>query len=181
MNRNQANRISFGPFILDLHTHELWKHGVKIKLSGQPLEILSLLLQNPGQLVVREQLRDLLWPGDTFVDFDHGLNAAINKLREALNDSAAAPTYIETLPRRGYRFIANPSDSSSEVGAAPVGFKGGDLNSSSTDVQPLVVPVSKQAFGAASSHPYFLGGTMVFVLVLAGTLLLQHVYSNTTH
>ena len=174
MNHNQADSISFGPFILDLHTHELSKHGVKIKLSGQPLEILSLLLQNPGHLVAREQLRDLLWPGDTFVDFDHGLNAAINKLREALNDSAAAPTYIETLPRRGYRFIANPPDSSSEVGAAPVGY------SPSTDAQPLVVPVSKQAFGAASSHPYFFAGTMVFVLFLAGTLLLQHVYSNTT-
>jgi Tol biopolymer transport system component/DNA-binding winged helix-turn-helix (wHTH) protein len=181
MNRNQPNRISFGPFILDLHTQELWKDGVKIKLSGQPVEILSLLLQNPGRLVTREQLRDLLWPGDTFVDFDHGLNAAINKLREALSDSADAPTCIETLPRRGYRFISNPSDSSSELVAAPVGFKGGDLNSTSTDAHPSVTLVSKPSFWAAPLHSYFFAGTVLLVLVLAGTLLLQRVSSNTSH
>src|SRR6266568_4502003 len=85
---------------------ELRKHGVKLKLVGQPFEVLAMLLECPGQLVTREELRARLWPTDTFVDFDHGLNAAVNKLRDALNDSAEKPNYVETLPRRGYRFIS---------------------------------------------------------------------------
>src|ERR1700680_653855 len=101
-----SDRVSFGPFEVDLHTHELWKYGTRIRLVGQPFEILFLLLSKPGELVTREELRRRLWPGDTFVDFNHGLNAAVNKLREALSDSAENPRYIETLPRRGYRFIA---------------------------------------------------------------------------
>src|ERR1700681_559645 len=101
-----SDRARFGPFEVDLHTHELWKYGTRIRLVGQPFEILALLLSKPGELVTREELRGRLWPGDTFVDFNHGLNAAVNKLREALSDSADAPRYVETLPRRGYRFIA---------------------------------------------------------------------------
>jgi len=101
-----SGRVRFGPYEVDLHTHELWKHGTRLKLVGQPFEILAVLVQRPGQLVTREELRTQLWPGDTFVDFNHGLNAAVNKLRDALCDSAEDPKYIETLPRRGYRFIA---------------------------------------------------------------------------
>ena len=82
------------------------ERGIRIKLLGQPFEILAVLLSKPGQLVTREELRSRLWPADTFVDFNHGLNAAMNKLRDALCDSADNPRYIETLPRRGYRFIA---------------------------------------------------------------------------
>ena len=103
---NGSDRLKFGPYEVDLHTHELWKHGTKLKLVGQPFEILALLVRRPGQLVTREELRSQLWPGDTFVDFNHGLNAAVNKLRDALCDSADDPKYIETLPRRGYRFLA---------------------------------------------------------------------------
>ncbi len=106
MTGNGSDRARFGPFEVDLHTHELWEHGTRIRLVGQPFEILALLLSKPGELVTREELRARLWPGDTFVDFNHGLNAAVNKLREALSDSAESPRYIETLPRRGYRFIA---------------------------------------------------------------------------
>lgn len=106
MNGNGSDRVQFGPYEADLHTHELWKYGTKIKLVGQPFEVLAILLSKPGELVTREELRDRLWPGDTFVDFNHGLNAAVNRLREALSDSADAPRYVETLPRRGYRFIA---------------------------------------------------------------------------
>ena len=106
MTRNGSDRARFGPFEVDLHTHELWKFGTKLKLVGQPFEILSVLLSRPGELVTREELRARLWPGDTFVDFNHGLNAAVNKLREALSDSADTPRYVETLPRRGYRFVA---------------------------------------------------------------------------
>jgi TolB-like protein/DNA-binding winged helix-turn-helix (wHTH) protein/Tfp pilus assembly protein PilF len=98
--------VRFGPFEADFRTGELRKHGVKLKLVGQPLEILAMLLERPGQLVTREELRARLWPTDTFVDFDHGLNAAVNKLRDALSDSAEKPNYVETLPRRGYRFIS---------------------------------------------------------------------------
>src|SRR5262249_41401224 len=105
MNGTNPGRVKFGPFEADLHTHEIWKYGVKIKLVGQPFEVLAILLDKPGELVTREELHERLWSGDTFVDFDHGLNAAVNKLREALSDSVDTPRYVETLPRRGYRFI----------------------------------------------------------------------------
>src|ERR1700756_1489947 len=106
MSRNGSDRARFGPFEVDLHTHELWKFGTRLKLVGQPFEILSVMVSKAGGLITREELRALLGPADTFVDFNHGLNAAVNKLREALSDSAENPRYIETLPRRGYRFIA---------------------------------------------------------------------------
>ncbi|HXH50995.1 MAG TPA: winged helix-turn-helix domain-containing protein [Terriglobia bacterium] len=98
--------LRFGAFELDLRAGELRKQGLKIKLQEKPLQILALLLDNPGQAVTREELRQQLWTVDTFVDFDHGVNTAINKLREALGDSAENPRFIETLPRHGYRFIA---------------------------------------------------------------------------
>jgi len=101
----EQDLVRFGPYSVDLHTRELHKDSIRVRLVGQPFEILTLLLSRPGELVTREQLRDRLWAGDTFVDFDHGLNAAVNKLREALCDSAENPKYVETLPRRGYRFI----------------------------------------------------------------------------
>src|SRR3981081_2411643 len=106
MGFNGSDRLRFGVYEADLHTGELWKHGARVKLVGQPFEILAVLVRRPGQLVTREELRARLWPGDTFVDFNHGLNAAVNKLRDVLCDSADTPKYIETLPRRGYRFVA---------------------------------------------------------------------------
>src|SRR5882724_148102 len=108
-------RVRFGPFEADLETHELWKNGVKLKLGGQPFEILALLLNRPGQMVSREELQKEIWAADTFVDFNHGLNAAVNKLRETLSDSAEEPKYIETLPRRGYRFIGTIENAVSEL------------------------------------------------------------------
>jgi DNA-binding winged helix-turn-helix (wHTH) protein/TolB-like protein len=98
--------VRFGPYEADPRTGELRKYGIKLKISGQPMEILALLLHRSGEVVTREEIRTTLWPENTFVDFDHSLNTAINKLREALGDSAENPTYIETLPRRGYRFVA---------------------------------------------------------------------------
>jgi TolB-like protein/DNA-binding winged helix-turn-helix (wHTH) protein len=97
--------VRFGAFEVDLKARELRKGGVRIKLQGQPFEILVMLLERPGELVARERLRERLWPTDTFVDFDHGVNSAINRLREALGDSAENPRFVETLARRGYRFI----------------------------------------------------------------------------
>ena len=99
--------IPFGPFEADLRTQELRKAGVRLHLPGQSFQILRMLLARPGELVTREELRRELWPSDTFGDFEHGLNAAVNKLRQALGDDADEPRYVETLPRRGYRFIGN--------------------------------------------------------------------------
>jgi DNA-binding winged helix-turn-helix (wHTH) protein len=98
--------IRFGTFEVDLRTGELHKKGLKIKLQEQPFQILATLLEHAGDVVTRDELRRRLWPEDTFVDFDQGLNKAINKIREALGDSAENPRFVETLPKRGYRFIA---------------------------------------------------------------------------
>jgi DNA-binding winged helix-turn-helix (wHTH) protein/Tol biopolymer transport system component len=98
--------VRFGSFEVDLRAGELRKSGMKIKLQGQPLEVLALLLERPGQVVTREELQQKVWATDTFVDFEHGLNKAISRVREALADEADNPRFIETLPRRGYRFIA---------------------------------------------------------------------------
>jgi Tol biopolymer transport system component/DNA-binding winged helix-turn-helix (wHTH) protein len=99
-------RLSFGLYEVDLQTGELWKAGFRIKLQGQPFKVLTTLLEKPGQVVTREELQERLWGKDTVVDFDHSLGTAINKIREALGDSAENPRFIETLARRGYRFIA---------------------------------------------------------------------------
>ena len=96
----------FGDFEFDPTSGELRKDGLKVRLQEQPFQILTLLLTRPGEVVTREQVRQALWPGDTFVDFDVGLNSAIKRLRDALSDSADSPRFVETLPRRGYRFIA---------------------------------------------------------------------------
>src|SRR5579864_1961088 len=96
----------FGVFEVDLHAGELRRNGVKVKLQEQPFQVLAQLLQRPGEVITREDLRSHLWPADTFVDFDHILNAAIRRLRDALVDSAENPTFVETVARRGYRFLA---------------------------------------------------------------------------
>lgn len=100
-----ARIVRFGDFEANLDTGELRKHGHRLRLATQPFQVLNLLLSRPGELVTREEFRTALWPGDVHVDFDHSLNAAVKKLRQALNDSAETPRYIETLPKRGYRFI----------------------------------------------------------------------------
>jgi serine/threonine protein kinase/dienelactone hydrolase len=104
--QRSAHCFRFGAFEFNPQIGELLKHGLKIKLSGQPIEVLAMLLERPGQVVTREELQRRLWPHDTVVEFEHSINAAINRLREALSDSADEPRYVETLPRRGYRFIA---------------------------------------------------------------------------
>src|SRR5271170_1967354 len=100
----QLRLLRFGNFEVDLRSGELRKAGVKQKFGGQPFQVLSILLERPGEVVTREELQKRLWP-DTFVDVDHNLNAAINKIREVLGDAAENPRFVETLPRRGYRFI----------------------------------------------------------------------------
>src|SRR5258708_2119127 len=102
--------LRFDNFELDTRAGELRKHGIKLRLQGQPLQVLAMLLQRAGDLVTREELRAEIWPVDTFVDFDHSLHNAIARIRETLGDSAEMPRYIETLPRRGYRFIEPVDD-----------------------------------------------------------------------
>ena len=97
--------VRFANFEVDVRAGELRKHGRRVRLQEQPLRILNMLLERPGELVTREELRLNLWPADTFVDFDHGLNSAVARLRETLCDSADAPRFVETVPRKGYRFV----------------------------------------------------------------------------
>ena len=100
-----ARRLRFGAFDVDLHSGEVRRNGIRLRLQDQPFQVLELLLEHPGDVVTREELRRKLWPADTFVDFDNGLNSAIRKLRDVLGDSAENPRFVETLARRGYRFI----------------------------------------------------------------------------
>src|ERR1700722_1217093 len=105
-NQQLDGRFRFGVFELDLRAGQLRKHGLLVRLQEQPFQVLTMLLEHPGEVVTREELQKKLWSADTFVDFDHGLNKAINKIRDALGDSAESPRFIETVPRRGYRFLA---------------------------------------------------------------------------
>src|ERR1700730_12399001 len=103
-------RLRFGVFEMDLGAGELRKHGMQVRLQRQPFQVLAMLLEHPGEVVTREELQKSLWAVDTFVDFDHGLNKTINKIREALGDSAESPRFVETVARRGYRFLAEVKD-----------------------------------------------------------------------
>ena len=133
--------VRFGTFEADLDARELRKSGVKIKLHGQPFELLAMLLERPSEVVLREDLRQRLWPTDTFVDFDHGVNTAVNRLREALGDSAENPRFIETVPRRGYRFIA-PVESHASIlpgsNAAVAATPSSEAGQATTQAMPRV-------------------------------------------
>jgi Tol biopolymer transport system component/DNA-binding winged helix-turn-helix (wHTH) protein len=120
MPETEANSIiHFGIFEVNLRAGELRRNGSRVRLQDQPFQVLALLLERPGQIVTREELQARLWPADTFVDFDHGLNAAIKRLRDALGDSAENPRFVETLARRGYRFVAPVNQTLQESLAAP--------------------------------------------------------------
>jgi len=156
----QNHTVRFGPFELDIKLGELRKSGIRLKLQGQPIQILEMLLAKPGELVTREEIQQRLWQADTFVDFDHSLNTAVKKLRQALGDDADAPRYIETLPRRGYRFIgAVEKDVSREGPPAPL--------------DPVVVPpkpvVTLPTNGRARRN-WVLAGSLV-TLLIAGELI----------
>ena len=112
--------ILFGTFQARMDAGELFREGIRLKLGGQPFQVLEILLSRPGEVVTREELRTAVWQSDTFVDFDHGLNSAINKIRDALCDSASNPRFVETVPRRGYRFIAPVSQPETNLPAAAI-------------------------------------------------------------
>jgi DNA-binding winged helix-turn-helix (wHTH) protein len=114
-----AKIARFGAFEVDLTSGELRRNGVLLRLQEQPFQVLGMLLEKPGEVVTRESLRNRLWPSDTFVDFDHSLNTAVNKLREALGDSAANPIFVQTIARRGYRFIAPVQTEDDKIAALP--------------------------------------------------------------
>jgi DNA-binding winged helix-turn-helix (wHTH) protein len=152
-NPTRSRIIRFGLFEADLKAGELSKNGLKIKLQEQPFRVLSLLLERAGELVTREELREQLWSTDTFVDFEHSLNTSVKKLRQALGDSADNPRFVETLARRGYRFIVPVEQVAERLSKPDVGVD--ELTTSSV---PLVVPahVAKPeplAIGANGEDP----------------------------
>jgi TolB-like protein/DNA-binding winged helix-turn-helix (wHTH) protein/Tfp pilus assembly protein PilF len=148
--------IRFDVFEVDLRAGELRKHGVKIRLQEQPFLILQALLETPGQIVTREELQKRVWPGDTFVDFDHGLHAAVNRLRQALNDAADSPRFVETVARRGYRFIGQVQAPASI--AAPL----------SSPVQSVALPPAKRSPAMWRSWTGSLVGFLMAVVVIVG-------------
>jgi len=156
--------IRFGVFEFDPGTGELRKNGFKLKLQGQPLQVLQVLLERPGQVLTRQELRQSIWPADTFVDFDHGLYNAIQKLREALGDSADRPRYVETLARRGYRFIGTVNGNSTVQATPAIEIP-----------QATPGPTTTRTSTTRTSKPSFavLLGTAVLVLILALTLGLR--------
>lgn len=150
MGSNDLQRcVRFGAFEANFHTGELWKHGIRLKLSGQPFQILESLLSRPGELVSRDELQKRLWPDAPFTDSNHGLNAAVNKLRETLGDSAEHPKYIETLPRRGYRFIGSIGRESSPQSA----LQPGAVHLQAAPALPPPSPVVERIDVAASFVP----------------------------
>jgi TolB-like protein/DNA-binding winged helix-turn-helix (wHTH) protein/Flp pilus assembly protein TadD len=156
-----ARVLRFDTFELDLRAGELHKHGVKLRLQGQPLQVLAILLESAGNLVTREELTSQLWPADTFVDFDHSLHNAIGRIREVLGDSAEIPRYIETLPRRGYRFIA-PVE---EVQAPRISEATGNKTSETVAVAPPTAPQSKTRAALALTLLIFAATGSAFWLV----------------
>jgi len=134
----ESGIFRFGSYEVDAVSGELRKSGLRLRVQEQPFQVLLLLLERPGEVVTREELRQRLWPADTFVDFDHSLNTVINKLREALSDSAANPRFIETLARRGYRFLA------------PVEFAGKQALSGIPSAPMARVAAPAEVFGESS-------------------------------
>ncbi len=134
--------VRFGSFEANLSTQELQKSGTRLRVANQSFQILALLLERPGQLVTRAELRQKLWPSDTFVEYDQGLNAAVNRLRDALGDSAEKPRYIETLARRGYRFLATTEVVSEDLEETTTPAKG------SSSSQPIAMPVATEKLSA---------------------------------
>src|SRR5882672_11710809 len=146
---SQKSIFRFGLYELEGGTGELRKDGkARPRVQGQPLEVLLCLLARPGDVVTREELRQRLWPADTFVDYDHSLNTAINKLRDALSDSAENPRFIQTIPRRGYRFIASVDVVAEGASRSAESKQMGELAAET----PATVPSQKRNFALSDPH-----------------------------
>ncbi|PYX88587.1 MAG: hypothetical protein DMG68_08055 [Acidobacteria bacterium] len=171
----QASAIRrFGAFEINLQSGELRKKGMRLRLSGQPFQVLAVLVERPGEVVTREELHSKLWPADTFVDFDHGLNNAVARIREILSDSSETPRYVETIPRRGYRFIAPLAD------VSPAAVSQSPAESTVTPVQNAtstgtsrhsVSTVEKRT--ASNRLRLVLGAVAVLAVLSAGLALYQ--------
>lgn len=170
MNLNAPRTVLFGPYALDVRSGELRKYGTKLKMGEQAFQILCLLLEKPGEMVTREDLRTKLWAEDTFVDFDHGLNSAVQRLRDCLSDSASKPVWVETVPRRGYRFIGQLEwmdvVASSET---PSRSTPAVEEERSTPGQPPVFPpgqnVSKRTWSVRERIVLYAGAVLVLIVV----------------
>ena len=137
--------VKFGIYEVDYRAGELRRNGSKVKLQEQPFQVLAILLERPGEIVTRDELQKRLWPADTFVDFDHSLNAAVKRLRDALGDSADNPRFVETLARRGYRFLAPVS--------GPIN---GPANGNAAEVPlPPTPPAQNKNYWAAYPRSWF--------------------------
>jgi DNA-binding winged helix-turn-helix (wHTH) protein/Tol biopolymer transport system component len=158
--------IKFEAFEVDLQEREVRKKGVKLRLTGQPFQVLAVLLERPGEVVTREELRQRLWAADTFVDFDHGLNAAVNRLREVLGDSPEKPRFVETLPRRGYRFIGSLQEGADFVQPVPA-----STDSTTTESPADRTPVKTPAWWRFRKKPL-----VVLLLLLSCFAILSALY-----
>jgi TolB-like protein/Tfp pilus assembly protein PilF len=170
-----ASVLRFGLFDLDVRAGELRKSGMKLRLQGQPLQVLAILLEHAGELVTREELRSQIWTADTFVDFDHSLHNAVARLREVLGDSAEAPRYIETLPRRGYRFIA-------QVGATNVDDSGSRVSLRAADARQIrsIAVLCLEDLSGDSSHDYFADGMTEALITSLAKIKALRVISRTS-
>ena len=167
--------LRFGVFELDLQAGQLRKHGLRVRLQEQPFQVLAILLDHHGEVVTREELRKKLWSADTFVDFDHGLNKAINKIREALGDSAASPRFVETVSRRGYRFLADV-----KVAEAPIRGSGlGNQPQPRGEAREPGDPASKPAvLKRLALSPAWKIAVFILVLLMASIAAWKLYFSN---
>jgi TolB-like protein/DNA-binding winged helix-turn-helix (wHTH) protein/tetratricopeptide (TPR) repeat protein len=165
----------FGAFEVNLQSGELRKNGMRLRLSGQPFQVLAVLVRRPGEVVTREELHSELWPADTFVDFDHGLNNAVARIREVLDDSSATPRYVETIPRRGYRFIADIRLSEPLTPPVDPALVPADEITRS-DASPHSVPLGVRSF--YSRHRRGLLAAVAVLVVIALGLLLYRIRSG---
>ena len=167
----QRTTFRFEFFELNRRARELRKHGVKLKLQEQPAQILALLLERPGEVVTREEIRKRLWQEQTYVDFDNAINSAVRKLRDALGDSSENPRFVETLPRQGYRFIA-PVSLADHAAEANRLMGSGELISAETgreiQVHPTIPPVDPKRRRTAR---WALGSVAIFLVLLIGAAL----------
>src|SRR5574339_338332 len=173
MEEHQASRrVSFGVFDIDLQTGELRKQGLRVRLQRQPFEVLALLIDRAGDVVTREELQQKLWPANTFVDFDHGLNKAINKIRLALGDSADAPRFVETVARRGYRFLADV-----RVSPPPIAMPSPAVAAPDPPV-PVVAPAELPVAAAWPTRTSLVAGSVLAVLAAVGVAWAVHSMSR---
>ena len=165
----------FGAFELNLQLGELRKNGIRLRLAGQPLQVLAVLVERAGEVATREELHSKLWSADTFVDFDHGLNNAVGRIREVLNDSSDTPRYIETIPRRGYRFIAPLSEAPPESAPAAKTETNASRQTAEETVTGPSVAAARETRSARLRLKFLVAGASVIALFATGFMTYHHI------